>query len=163
MHNLALSLFVLDRPSESVAIIDNCLSRVEGKVVDPQLVPLALGLRLLACAKQKDASDCRQTAELWEKRKRNDADSLYYAACFRAVTAGVLRAGDRTPDAGQQADADIAMCWLAKAVAAGYDAPQHLAQITRAHELDTLRDRADFRRLVAELLDRGFPKDPFAR
>ena len=69
------------------------------------------------------------------------------------------------PDAGQQADAeaDIAMSWLAKAVAAGYDAPQHLAQMTRDHDLDALRDRADFRRLLGELFDRGFPKDPFAR
>ena len=166
MYSLAQSLVVLDRPSESVAIIDDCLRRVEGKVVDPRLVPFALGLRLRACAKQKDASGCRRTAELWEKLNRNDAGSLYDAACYRAVTAGVLRADDRTPHAGQQADAeaDIAMSWLAKAVAAaGYDAPQHLAYMTRDCDLDALRDRADFRRLLAELLDRGFPKDPFAR
>jgi len=165
MGNLAQSLVVLDRPSEAVAIIDDCLRRVKGKVVDPRLVPFALGLRLRAFAKQKDASGCRQTAELWEKLDRNDAGSLYSAACFRAVTAGVLQADDRTPDAGQQADAeaDIAMSWLSKAVAAGYHAPQHLAQMTRDHDLDALRDRADFRRLLAELLDRGFPKDPFAR
>ena len=123
---LAESLVALDRPSESVAIIDDCLRRAEGKVVDPRLVPFALDLRLRAFAKQKDASGCRQTAELWEKLNRTDADSLYNAACFRAVTAGVLRADDRTPDAGQQADAeaDTAMSWLAKAVAAGYNTPQ---------------------------------------
>ena len=116
-------------------------------------------------AEQKDASGCRQTAELWEKLNRNDAGSLYNAACYRAVTAGVLRADDRTPDAGQQADAeaDIAMSWLAKAVAAGYDTPQHLAHMTRDHDLDALHNRADFRRLLGELFDRGFPKDPFAR
>ena len=165
MGNLAESLVVFDRQSESVAIIDDCLRRAEGKVVDPRFVPFVLGLRLRAFAKQKDASGCRQTAELWEKRDRNDADSLYFAACFRAVTAGVLRADDRTPNAGQRADAeaDIAMSWLAKAVAAGYHAPQHLAQMTRDRDLDALRDCADFRRLLAELLDRGFPKDPFAR
>ena len=70
------------------------------------------------------------------------------------------------PHAGQQADAeaDIAMSWLAKAVAAGFDAPQHLAHMTRDHDLDALREPgADFRRLLGELLDRGFPKDPFAR
>jgi hypothetical protein len=165
MYSLAQSLVDLDRPSESVAIIDDCLRRVEGKVVDPRLVPFALDLRLRACAKQKDASGCRQTAELWEKLNRNDAGNLYSAACYRAVTAGVLRADDRTPNASQQADAeaDIAMSWLAKAVAAGYGAPQHLANMTRDHDLDALRSRADFRRLLAELLDRGFPKDPFAR
>ena len=165
MYSLAQSLVDLDRPSESVAIIDDCLRRVEGKVVDPRLVPFALELRLRACAKQKDASGCRQTAELWEKLDRKDAGSLYNAACYRAVTAGVLRADDRTPHAGEQADAeaDIAMGWLAKAVAAGYDAPQHLANMARDRDLDALRDRADFRRLLGELFDRGFPKDPFAR
>jgi hypothetical protein len=158
----AQSLVALDRPSESLAIIDDCLRRVEGKVVDPRIVPFALDLRLRASAKQKDASGCRQTAGLWEKLDRNDTGSLYNAACYRAVTAGVLRADSRTPDAGQQADAeaDIAMSWLARAVTAGYD---DLANLTRDPDLDALRNRADFRRLLARLFDRGFPKDPFAR
>ena len=77
MGNLAESLVALDRPSEAVAIIDDCLRRAEGKVVDPRLVPFVLDLRLRAFAKQKDAAGCRQTAELWEKLNRNDADSLY--------------------------------------------------------------------------------------
>ena len=55
------------------------------------------------------------------------------------------------------------MSWLAKALDAGYDTPQDLAHMTRDHDLDALRDRADFRRLLGELFDRGLPKDPFAR
>ena len=55
------------------------------------------------------------------------------------------------------------MSWLAKAVAAGYHTPQNLAHMTRDPDLDALRGRADFRRLLAELFDRGFPADPFAR
>ena len=96
---------------------------------------------------------------------RTDADSLYNAACYRAVSASLLRAEDRKPDAGEQAEAeaDKAMLWLAKAVTAGYDTPQHLAHMTRDTDLDALRDRDDFHRLLAELYDRGFPKDPFAR
>ena len=54
MIRLAQSLFALDRPSESVTIIDACLSRIEGKLVDPRLVPLAFGQRLRAFARQKD-------------------------------------------------------------------------------------------------------------
>jgi hypothetical protein len=46
---------------------------------------------LRAFAKQKDASGCRQTAEMWERLERKDADSLYSTARFRAVTASVLR------------------------------------------------------------------------
>jgi hypothetical protein len=52
------------------------------------------------------------------------------------------------------------MSWLARAVTAGYD---DLANLTRDPDLDALRNRADFRRLLARLFDRGFPKDPFAR
>jgi hypothetical protein len=161
MYGLAQSLAALDRPSESVAIIDDCLRRAEGKVVDPRFAPPVLDLRLRACAKQKDASGCRQTAELLEKLNRNDAGSLYKVACYRAVTAGVLRADDRTPDAGHQADAeaDIAMGWLAKAVEAGYQLPQNVAAMTRDWDLDALRDRADFR----QLFNRGFPKEPSPR
>ena len=97
--------------------------------------------------------------------KRTDAVSLYNAACYRAITAGVLRANDGTPDAHKQSDAEAktAMIWLAKAVAAGYNTPQRLAHMTRDLDLDALRDRADFRRLLAKLFDRMFPKDPFAR
>jgi hypothetical protein len=165
MGNVAQCLAALDRPSESVAIIDDCLRLAEGKAVDPQLVSSALDLRLRASAKQKDASGCRQTAELWEKLNRNDVESLYKAACFRAVTAGVLRADARAPDAGQQAEAEAgtAMRRLTKAIEAGYNTPQRLAHMTRHSDLDALRDRADFRRLLDELFDRGFPKDPFAR
>ena len=165
MCNLGQSLVVLDRPSESVAIIDDCLRRVEGKVVDPRLVPFALELRLGAFAKQKDACGCRQTAELWEKLDRNDSDSLYNAACYRAVTAGVLRADDRTAHAGQQADAeaDIAMSWLAKAVAAGFDAQEHLAQMTRDHDLDALRDHARLPPPPGRAVRPGVSQRPFAR
>ena len=158
------SLVVLDRPSESLAIIDDCLERAKGRALDPRFVPLALELRLRVFARQKDVSGCRQTAELSEKLGRHDGPGLYCAARCRAVTAGLLRAAGRTPDAGQQADAeaDIAMSWLAKAVAAGYPSRQNLVRMTRDVDLDALRNRADFRSLMAELFDRGFPKDPFA-
>jgi len=157
MGNFAESLATLDRRSEAVAIIDDCLRRAQGKVVDPRLVPGVLDVRLRACAKEKDASGCRQTAEMWERLDRKDADSLYTAARFRAVTAGILPAG------GQTRDAELAIGCLEKAVAAGYATPQQLAHLTRDHDLDALRDRADFRRLLAELFDRGFPADPFAK
>jgi tetratricopeptide (TPR) repeat protein/tRNA A-37 threonylcarbamoyl transferase component Bud32 len=165
MGNFAESLVALDRPSEAVAIIDDCLRRAETKVVDRRLVPFVLDLRLRAFARQKDAAGCRQTAEFWEKLHRTDASDLYQAACFRAVTAGLLRAAARTPAADRQADseADRAMNWLARAVAAGYPRPQDLVHMIQDPDLDALRGRADFRRLLAEQFDRGFPADPFAR
>jgi hypothetical protein len=52
------------------------------------------------------------------------------------------------------------MFWLREAVRAGWNDAQHTS---RDPDLAPLRDRDDFRRLVAELFDRGFPADPFAR
>jgi hypothetical protein len=102
---------------------------------------------------------------MWERLEPNDADGLYSAACYRAVTAGVFRTDPRIADAGPQADAeaDKAMAWLKRAVVAGFNTPQRLAQMMRDSDLDAVRDRADFHRLMAELFDRGFPTDPFAR
>jgi hypothetical protein len=115
-------------------------------------------------AKQKDGPGCRQTAAMWERLQRTDADSLYSAACYRAVTAGAWRSGAATSEAVQAADAeaDRAMDWLRKAVAAGWNTPRQIAQMARDPDLDALRHRADFRRLLAELFDRDFPADPFA-
>jgi hypothetical protein len=62
--------------------------------------------------------------------------------------------GDRTQYA------DEAMAMLHSAVAAGWSSAERTA---RDPDLLPLRDRADFRRLLAELFDRSFPKDPFAR
>jgi non-specific serine/threonine protein kinase/serine/threonine-protein kinase len=162
--DLAGSLVALGRSSEAVALVDDCLIRAQRKPLGPRPMQSLLYHRLRALAQQRDASGCRQTAEMLEKLHCDDAPSLYYAACFRAITAGVLRADARTTDAARQADAegDKALGWLTKAVAAGYDTPQHLAHMTRDADLDSLRDRDDFRRLMAGLMDRGFPADPFA-
>ena len=46
------------------------------------------------------------------------------------------------------AKADCAMAWLQQAIAAGYTNAAHIAKDT---DLDALRDREDFKKLVAEL------------
>ena len=86
---------------------------------------------------------------MWEKLNRTDADSLYAAARFRAVTAGV-QAKAKTADAAKLAkdDADRAMQWLQKAVQAGYKDSAHMKKDTY---LDPLREREDFKKLLAEL------------
>ena len=80
--------------------------------------------------KTKDAVGCRERAEMWEKLNRTDACSLYNAACYRAVTAAVLKQNPKTlaADAARLAEeeANRAMVWLKQAVAAGYkNAAQH--------------------------------------
>ena len=93
---------------------------------------------------------------MWETRNRKDAESLYDAACFRAVTAGV-QAKAPGADAARLAkdDADRAMAWLHKAVQAGYQDAAHMKKDT---DLDPLRERADFKKLLAEMEAKSPPK-----
>jgi hypothetical protein len=65
------------------------------------------------------------------------------------VTAA-LQAMAKGPDAARLAreDADRAMAWLTKAVAAGFTNADRLRMDA---DLDFLRDRDDFQKLVAEL------------
>jgi hypothetical protein len=95
-------------------------------------------------------------AELCETTQPTDPAGCYDSACYRAVTAAVLRAGGKPSEATQaDTEADRAMAWLKKAVAAGY---KDVTRLNQDKELDSLRDRADFRKLVAEL-EAGKPRE----
>jgi serine/threonine protein kinase len=150
MWGVAENLIKLERGAEALPIIDDCVQRATSKVVDPGLLPGVMDLRLRCFEKAKDPAGCRQTATLWEKLNRADADSLYEAACMRAVTAAVLRAADASSAGAKQADAETeqAIAFLKKAVAAGYKDAAHMEKDT---DLDALRGRADFKKLLAEL------------
>jgi eukaryotic-like serine/threonine-protein kinase len=150
MKALAESLVQFDRGAEAVVVIDDCVRRSAGQVVPPKLIPGIMDLRLRHFEKAKDAAGCRATAEMWENLQRTDGANLYTAARYRAVTAAVLRAADTPPPAAEQAgaEADRAMTWLKRAVAAEY---KDVADIRKNKDLDVLRNRADFRKLLAEL------------
>jgi hypothetical protein len=147
---VANNLVQLDRSAEAWPIIDDCVRRATAKVIGSHLLSSVMDLRLLYFKRAKDAAGCRQTAEMWERLNRAGADDLYTAARMRAVTAAVLRAGDKSLAGCQQADAeaDCAMARLTQAVAAGY---QDIAHIKQDKHLDALRDRADFTKLVTKL------------
>jgi serine/threonine protein kinase len=150
MGSVAVCLVKLDRGAEAVPVIDDCVRHATGRVVHPGLIPGVMYLRLQHYERTKDAAGCRRTAEIWDSLKRTDAASLYNAACMWAVTAAVNRAADQSPEGNRQADAaaDQAMTWLKQAVAAGYKNAAHIAQ---DKDLDALRDRAEFTKLVAPL------------
>jgi hypothetical protein len=150
MGNVAEGLVGLGRGTDAVPIIDDCLKRAADKVVHPQLIPMVMDLRLRHFQKARDAAGCRATAEMWEALSRTDAGSLYNAACFRAVTAAVVRAADPTPHGGQRAaaEADRAVAWLTQAVAYGYKDADHMS---RDDDLGALRGRVDFQKLLADL------------
>jgi serine/threonine protein kinase len=150
MANVAMILVKLDRAVEAVPVIDECVPRAAGKPLPPQLVPQLVDLRLRHFANIKDATGCRGTAEMWEKLKPTNADSLYTAACMRAVTAAVIKKDPTIPSAEASRlateEADRAMEWLRKAAAAGYKNVEHML---KDKDLDALRDREDLKELLA--------------
>ena len=89
-------------------------------------------------------------AEVHEKKNPADANSLYNAACYRALTAAArFTAGGADAVRLAKEEADRSMGWLAKAVAAGL---ADAIQISRDDDLNSLRDREDFRKLLADVV-----------
>jgi hypothetical protein len=162
MWDLAKALVKLGRGAEAVPIMDECLQRAASKDFKdfdrPDLQRAAgidfdplgvIELRLRHFEKAKDASGCRATAEMGEKLKQSDAVSLYNAACWRAVTAAVIRSAGKSTDMKKaDAEADRAMAWLEQAVSAGFRDVRHMKKDS---DLDSLRNRDDFKKLVAWL------------
>jgi eukaryotic-like serine/threonine-protein kinase len=150
MSELVGSLVAANRTQEASPMIDECLRLAAGKNVESSVLLTAYDARLRICEKAKDAAGCRQTAESWEKLNRPDAYSLYAAACFRSITASVLRAADKSPGTNRPADdeADRAMAWLKQSIAAGF---KDAAQMKTDKDLDALRGREDFKKLTSEL------------
>jgi serine/threonine protein kinase/tetratricopeptide (TPR) repeat protein len=142
-------LFQLGHGAEALPMVEEVVERAVRLKVQPDLIGL-LNRQRTYFQQANDVAGCRRTAELWEKLRRTDARSLYNAACYRAVTAAVLRAKDKSPAAAQEAriEADRAMTWLRQAIAAGYN---NVALMKTDSDLDALRDRADFQELLAEL------------
>jgi hypothetical protein len=150
MNTLVANYLTVNRDADALKLLDESLKRVEGKSEDPGLIGQVLCVRLRYFAKAKDAAGCRATAELYEKLKRTESENLYEAACMRAVTAAVIRASDKSATAAREAaaEADRAMAWLRQAVAAGYNDAAHMKE---DKDLDSLRDREDFKKLLADL------------
>ena len=146
MEDVAEALLKLGRGPDAIRVIDECLDRAAGKPARPRLVPALIALRLHHFEKAGDGAGCRATAERWERLNRTDADSLYDAGCCRAITAAVFRAAGADREAA--AEADRAMDWLHKAVAAGF---RDAAKFRSDTDLDALRDRDDFLAMAAGL------------
>jgi tetratricopeptide (TPR) repeat protein len=148
------SLMALNRPEEAQPLIDELLAAAErakaaGARLDPTLIPRVSALRMQTQVPKLDAAACREKAEMWEKGELDDVQSLYRAASLRAITAASQAKAD-VEDAATlaAADADLAMNWLALAVAAGF---KDHAMLEMDADFDFLRDREDFQALLAEL------------
>ncbi|MBX9583218.1 MAG: tetratricopeptide repeat protein [Gemmataceae bacterium] len=145
LNNLAHSYTKVGRHADALRVTDEFLAHAKGRA-HPDWVGRVCIERAMHFQKAGDPAGCRATAEKWEGFGFDRPDDLYNAACFRAVAAGVYAKKDQPAEAA--ADADRAMDRLRKAVAAGYKDAAHLQQDA---DLDALRDRADFRALLAEL------------
>jgi serine/threonine protein kinase/tetratricopeptide (TPR) repeat protein len=154
MQHVAEGLAHAGRSGDAVALIDECVQRAGSKSIGVQLLPVLIELRFRHFERAKDAAGCRQTAEMWEKEFRATSANLYNAACYRAVTAGMLRATDSSAAAAKQGtvEADRAMAWLKQAVGAGWSDAAHMAT---DRDLDAVRDREDFKKLLDEMKTRG--------
>jgi serine/threonine-protein kinase len=98
-------------------------------------------------------SEAIRAADEGASISRNDPTDLYNIACDLSVSVPLARG------ASLQGLAGAAVGMLRRAAAAGwFDA----ALTGRDLDLEPLRDRDDFRRLLADLFDRGFPEEPFA-
>ncbi len=153
MWSVASGFVKLNRGAEAIPLIDECVQRSAGRVVNPRMVPAVIDMRLRHFEKSKDAAGCRATAEMWEALGRNDAASLYRAGLLRAVTASVLAANDSSAAGAKAAEAEAqrAIAWLRRAVAAGFNDADHLKS---NRDLVILHGRDDFQKLAAELTAR---------
>jgi serine/threonine protein kinase/tetratricopeptide (TPR) repeat protein len=108
--------------------------------------------RLGKLRKQKDAAGFLATAAEYESLNLAAAGGLYDAACVRALCAALILEDTRIPatDAPRLAkeQGDRAMAWLHQAVAQGWKAAEHMRQ---DRDLDALRGRADFQKLLTDL------------
>jgi hypothetical protein len=143
---MAHSLIRLGRGAEALPIIDDCMQRASKAQVSPRLIAELMDLRMRHFMKAKDVAGCRATAAMWDAIGRTDGNSLYDAACFHALVAGVIR--DADAEKQSMIEADRAMELLRKAVASGY---RDAARMNKDTDLDVLRSRPDFVQLTAEL------------
>ena len=110
------------------------------------------GARLRHFRQEKDAAGCLAAAAEFDALQRTDAAAQYIAAVNRAICAAVIPQDPKTPagdvDRLAREQADLAMGWLGKAVAAGNMDAEYMKQ---DKDLDALRQREDFKKLLAGL------------
>jgi hypothetical protein len=101
----------------------------------------------------KQPGAAARAAREWAGLSRGDPTGLYNVACSLALNISLAQGVER------EAAASEAIQALKAAVAAGWNDARHTSHDP---DLAALRDRDDFRRLLAELFDIGFPAHPFA-
>jgi eukaryotic-like serine/threonine-protein kinase len=146
MNSLASSYDNMGRPAEALKLREETLALEKAK---PGLGPdhpetlqamVALAISYAAVGRHQDAIKLlEQRQTLQAKRGPDPPTELYNIACVYATIA---------KSSGHAAQAGVAMDYLKKAVAAGFK----IAQVLKTDpDLAVLRDREDFKKLVADL------------
>ncbi len=120
------------------------------------------GIAMQKLGRPADAArDFRQAIVIWHELTEPSRVDRYNIACFQSLLAGLAaEAGSGlTPDEGRAA-AEQAMTSLHQAFDAGWNDPGWM-QIDS--DLDPIRSRPDFQRLVMKMMDRNFPSEPFSK
>ena len=95
------------------------------------------------------AADTRNALRMADGLASRSGDIIFERACCHAVLAGLAgRAGSGVPASEAEAEAATAMECLRRAVASGY---RNTNELRIESALDPLRDRPDFKKLMAEL------------
>jgi serine/threonine protein kinase/tetratricopeptide (TPR) repeat protein len=149
MTNLAISYAALNRHAEALTLREEVLE-IQKRVLPKDHPDMLKGMNNLAvsyAALNRHAEALKLFEETLAARKRvlPAADpaigaTIYGIACVHALM--IPKADDKTKQA------DVAMGWLKQAVAAGNKNVEHMK---KDKDLDALRDREDFRKLIAEL------------
>jgi hypothetical protein len=109
-------------------------------------LPGLLDLRLRLLLKELKLPEAVATAAKLKELAASNSDLLYSVAGKYALCAGAAANADASEVAKRSAEEAIAL--LKQAVAKGY---KNAAKMKEEKDLDALRDREDFRRLVADL------------
>ena len=134
-------LLLGQRVPEALVLLDGVIAhgqRKAGRNHGERMWTL-LDIRLRHFERTHDAAECRATARMLDAYAFPAPARLYDSACFHAVAAAQFQRGGHDIEAN--AEAEVAMQFLAKAVKAGYDDRANVATDT---DVDALRSRADF-------------------
>jgi hypothetical protein len=118
-----------------------------------------IGSVLVQSSKPQPAqAECGRAIQILSDIRPPSVGSLYNLACAHALLSAVAgTTGSGATAAQAQTEADRAMSLLRKAVAAGFRDAAHMRRDT---DLDALRKRGDFLKLLAELEAKQKAKAP---
>lgn len=154
LNNLVICYRALDRRDNALRGMDEFLAHARENA-HPDWIIAVCDDRLRQFGAAADPAGGRGVAGVWEGFGFDRPEDLYSAAYFRALTAGAYTAKGQPAEA--RADAERAMAWLTKAVAAGFRDREH---IEADADLAALRGRPDFRQLVGSLPHTAPPPRP---